>query len=81
MASEVSEEEKQQFSDTWGNFFFGYIWMNMDFTVLGRTPQGVLVCMLVVLKTWRNTDGEGKGLQESRLRKGLREMRTGTRHD
>lgn len=53
----------------------------MDFTVLGRTPKGVLVCMLVVLKTWRNTDGKGKGLQESRQRKGLREMRTGTRHD
>lgn len=53
----------------------------MDFTVLGRTPKGVQVCMLVVLKTWRNTDGKGKGLQESRLRKGLREMRTATRHD
>lgn len=38
----------------WGDFFFGYIWMNMDFTVLGRTPEGVQICMLVVLKKRRN---------------------------
>lgn len=26
----------------------------MDFTVLGRTPKGVRICMLVVLKKRRN---------------------------
>lgn len=72
MESEVSEEEKQQFLDMWGDFFFGYIWTNMDFTVLGRTPEGVQVCMLVMLEERRNTDGKGKGRQEKerRLEKG-----------
>lgn len=60
MESEVAEES-DSFLDRWGDFFFGYIWMDMDFTVLGRTPEGVQVCMLVVLKTQRNTQ-EGRGL-------------------
>lgn len=44
-----------------GGFFFGYTWMNMDFTVLGRTPKGVQVCMRVVLKRRRSTHRKGKG--------------------
>lgn len=51
----------------------------MDFTVLGRTPEGVQVCMLVVLQTQRNTQ-EGRGLGRGDCEKGS-EMRTGTRHD
>lgn len=73
MESEVSEE-KQQFLDTWGDFFFGYIWTNMDFTVLGRTPEGVQVRMLVVLEGRRNTDGTGKGRQEKERRLEKREL-------
>lgn len=53
----------------------------MDFTVLGRTLQGVQVCMLVMLKKQRNVDRKGQGWRERRPRKGLREKRTGTRHD
>lgn len=71
--SEVSEEEKQQFLDMWGDFFFGYIWTNMDFTVLRRTPQGIQVCMLVMVEERRETQmGKEKGWQEKerRLEKG-----------
>ena len=44
----------------------------MNFTILRRTPEGVQVCMLVMLEEQRNTDGKGKGRQERerRLEKG-----------
>lgn len=57
----------------WGDFFFGYIWTNMDFTVLRRTPQGIQVCMLVMVEERRETQmGKEKGRQEKerRLEKG-----------
>ena len=75
------QRRSNSFLDMWGEFLFGYIWMNMDFTVLGRTPEGAHVCTLVMLQTWRNTHEKEKGLRERELRKGLRELRTGTRHD
>lgn len=61
MESEVAEEEKRQFLDMWGDFFFGYIWMDMDFTVLGRTPAGVQVSMLVLQKQKHTGKEEGSG--------------------
>lgn len=39
----------------------------MDFTVLGRTPEGAPVCMVVVLKRWKRRPrivGRGEGDQE-----------------
>lgn len=75
------QRRSNSFLDMWGEFLFGYIWMNMDFTVLGRTPEGARVCMLVMLQKQRNAHEKEKGLRERRLRKGLRELRTGTRHD
>lgn len=67
MESEVAEES--EFSRQVGDFFFGYIWMDMDFTVLGRTPEGVQVCMLVVLQTQKYTGR--KRTRERRLREGF----------
>lgn len=39
-----------RFLDTWGDFFFGYVGMDVGFTVLGRTPEGIEVCTGVCMK-------------------------------
>lgn len=64
MEPEAVEKQLQ----TWRATSFWYTWMNMDFTVLGRTPRGVRLCTLVVWKERRET-GEDKVSGEDRKRR------------